>query len=96
MTPHERTKAASANWLWRLIARYAFARGYTLVPTHEIEWLEASAHGDYAALKKHPRDSWERGYFNGMADVASKISYKLTRYYPSPPSPPTRSDRVAR
>ncbi len=76
------TEAVAVNWLGRLIRRYLFARGYALIPVHDIEWLEASALANHCAQKKHPQDSWNRGYFNGLADQASKTAYKLKRYYP--------------
>lgn len=76
------TKERLSALALRLVRRCAFARGYALIPVHDIEWLEASSLANHCAQKKHPQDSWDRGYFNGLADQASKTAYKLKQYYP--------------
>jgi hypothetical protein len=63
--------------------RQLFARGYVVIPIARIERLEWSALANHAAQKKHRQDSWDHGYFNGLADMASKTAYELRQFYPA-------------
>lgn len=65
-----------------LVQRFLFNRGLVLIHVHTIEWLDASSLANHVAQKKHPQDSWDRGYFNGLADQASKTASMLKSHYP--------------
>ena len=66
-----------------LVRRFLFKRGFVLIPVSDVEYLEAASLAYHVAQKKRDRDSHDRGYFNGLADQASKTAYTLKKYYPS-------------
>ena len=76
--------------LWRWVRRFLFKRGFVLIPVKDVEYLEAASLAYHSAQKKHDRDSRDRGYFNGLADQASKTAYTLKQYYP-PNAPDQRT-----
>jgi len=65
----------------RLVRQLAARRGYVLLPITEIERMEEDAASYYRAMKGGIFDETGIGYFNGLADHASKTAIQLREKY---------------
>ena len=63
--------------LHRLVGRF----GYVLIPTQELTNMERSAERYYATMKRRGMTERDAGYFNGLADHASKTATELRERY---------------
>lgn len=65
----------------RLVRQLVARRGYVLLPITEIERMESDAANYYRAMKGGIFDETGIGYFNGLADHASKTATQLREKY---------------
>jgi len=66
--------------------------GFILLPVEEIERMELDANGDYKYMHNPQLSPQDKGYFNGLADYASKKATQLRNAYMQNPTgqPPPR------
>lgn len=55
--------------------------GFILLPVEEIERMEHDANGDYKYMHNPQLSPQDKGYFNGLADYASKKAAQLRNAY---------------
>ena len=55
--------------------------GFILLPVEEIERMELDANGDYKYMHNPQLSPQDKGYFNGLADYASKKATQLRNAY---------------
>lgn len=55
--------------------------GFILLPVEEIERMEHDANGDYKYMHHPQLSPQDKGYFNGLADYASKKATQLRNAY---------------
>ena len=60
--------------------------GFILLPVEEIERMELDANGDYKYMHNPQLSPQDKGYFNGLADYASKKASQLRNAYMQNPS----------
>lgn len=60
--------------------------GFILLPVEEIERMEHDANGDYKYMLHPQLSPQDKGYFNGMADYASKKATQLRNAYMQNPA----------
>ena len=60
--------------------------GFILLPVEEIERMEHDANGDYKYMHHPQLTPQDKGYFNGLADYASKKATQLRNAYMQNPS----------
>lgn len=80
MKPESNNKRPS-RCLARLVRLFAARCGYVLLPISEIERMEEDAASYYRAMKGGIFDETGIGYFNGLADHASKTAIQLREKY---------------
>jgi hypothetical protein len=59
--------------LHRLVGRF----GYVLIPTQELTNMERASEQYYATMRRQGMSERNAGYFNGLADYASKTATEL-------------------
>ena len=70
----------------KTITRWIAAKfGYALIPIIVIETMELESRNDYVAMKRQNSER-DKGYFNGLADYASKTAKTFRERY-LPPNP---------
>ena len=55
--------------------------GVCVIPVDEIVSMETGAASDYRYMKRHDLAPRDVGYFNGLADYASKTADRLRCHY---------------
>lgn len=55
--------------------------GVCVIPVAEIERMEEEARGDYEVMHRDSIAPRNAGYFNGLADYASKTADRLRTHY---------------
>ena len=77
MTTKEQMSRDDSGRVFRWIA---FKFGYMLLPLREIEQMEKDSRSDYDCMRTRTFER-DRGYFNGMADYASKTAHNFKEKY---------------
>lgn len=78
--PYKSRGGVVAHWMNRFVRQF----GFVLLPICEIERMDYEGRCAYAAMKKPDRPERDIGYFNGIADHASKTALQFReRYLPN-------------
>lgn len=72
-----RIGASCSHWLNRVVRPF----GLVALPIAEINRMESDGYDNYRAMNKDAKGSEAYGYFNGLADYASKKSKQLREKY---------------
>jgi hypothetical protein len=67
----------ASGWLHRMFGIF----GYAIIPIREIEQLEKDSVSDYEVMKRYGISEINKGYFNGLADMASKTAHRWRALY---------------
>lgn len=67
----------ASGWLHRMFGIF----GYAIIPIREIEQLEKDSVSDYEVMKREGISERNKGYFNGLADMASKTAHRWRALY---------------